>query len=71
MVYRTYCTKITRQARQQNEIIIVFIVYYIEWHRGVISDSILAVLKDLRTKEDVPEHSLHSRDAFKILERRR
>lgn len=37
----------------------------IEWHHGVISDSILA-LKDLCT-EDVPEHSLHARDAFKIL----
>jgi len=54
----TYCTKITRQAT-----IMIFIV--VEWHRGVISDSILA-LKDLRT-EDVPEHSLHERDAFKIL----
>lgn len=38
-----------------------------ERHRGVISDSVLA-LKDLRA-EDVPEHSLHARDAFKILER--
>jgi len=54
----TYCTKMTRQAT-----IMIFIV--VEWHRGVISDSILA-LKDLRT-EDVPEHSLHERDAFKIL----
>lgn len=46
--------------------IMIFIV--VEWHRGVISDSILA-LKDLRT-EDEPEHSLHARDAFKILGRR-
>lgn len=40
-------------------------IFIVKWHRGVISDSILA-LKDLRTK-DVPEHSLHARDAFKIL----
>jgi len=34
---------------------------------AVISDSILA-LKDLRARrEDVPEHSLRARDAFKIL----
>lgn len=55
----TYCTKMTRQVVT----IMIFIV--VEWHRGVISNSILA-LKDLRT-EDVPEHSLHARDAFKIL----
>lgn len=52
-----------------NDIHSIYIIYYIEWHRGVISDSILA-LKDLRAhRRRARTFITRARDAFKILAR--